>query len=432
MSRKFKRISVLIISTIFILITSVNSLASAKSQLLIDQDAPNDTKITQFVKEFIDGRLNKFLLKNSDLNSFKELYNNDLSNYIIPDKISHLKDKGDKFQELQLKFGKRLRDAKKVIGRDYFKNETTIDITSINKLEDNVIEVKFIETTKLYFKIYDGSSEYESYSDDHILDLIKVNNKYMVINEDIPNSLISQDFTNVNGKDDKKDLTSSFNTKISTNSAQINTMSTLSSLSYNRDAAKTYADNYYQNYNWYYRDFGNDCTNFVSQCINAGFNGTQDTSGNNKWFYTWPGQILNIGYSASWDSAPDSINYWNNCQWNTSYYYQSFSTAPTNWTTLPSTDLIWNYALNGNPVYYHWDTSEPTYYHHAAIITGKTGTLDDFGNLVTWRPSVNSHTSSRYHVDYTLYPYLDYQTLINQGVTPALGIVNIPDWSPID
>lgn len=48
------------------------------------------------------------------------------------------------------------------------------------------------------------------------------------------------------------------------NSLDVETASTLSLAN-----ARAYAERYYQNYNYYYPSFSNDCTNFVSQILLA-------------------------------------------------------------------------------------------------------------------------------------------------------------------
>jgi hypothetical protein len=412
----------LLISTTFLLNFTIFKVSAATD---------NNNQISESVKSFIDSRLKLFLDKNTDINTFVKLYNkNVLQGINLSKSVANVSIGNDKFEKLQLNFGKRLRDAKNVIGRDYYKNETSVTIKNIKLIDTNIYEVDAIETTKLYFKQYDNTSTYEAYSDEHILKVANINNKQVFLNEDMPNSLIGIDSSNVNIQAQNNMRETEKNLQKSLSSP----MATALATSYNRTSARAYADTYWNNYNTStYRTFDpSDCTNYISQCIKNGFNGTQDSSGSRKWFYNWPGYVVDVGYTVSWGAAQNSYEYWWYGQQNTTKYSQTFSTPPSNWTQLPSNDPIWNYALDGNPVFYHTDPNSTVYYNHAGIITGKVGTLDDFGNLVTWRPVVNCHTNNRYKSDYTLYPYVDYSGLISNNFNPTVTLINIPDWSPFD
>lgn len=430
-SKRFKKFLALALTAVFTcsFFTSQPIHANTQLSLLESKDEKIEDKITKFFEHFIDSRLKVFMDKESDLNSFKNLYNKQAADKSkLSEKAKSLHEKGNKFEKKIEGFGQRIRDSKKVIGRDYYNNETTIKIKSINEIESDLYEVVLIESTKLFFKTGKNSpSTYEAYEDEHVFTVLKNKNDFVIINEEMPNSLINIEVTNNNSDTVKMPI----GEKLISSSGPATTYAAAAA-NYDRNFAVQYADKHWSNYNTeQYRTFGNDCTNYISQAIKTGFYGTQDESGSKKWFYT-TGYIAGVGYSASWGAAQDSYDYWYFGQINTSKYDQIFYSPPTDFTVLPSDNSIWNYALPGNPIYYHTDPDATVYYNHAGIIVGKLGTLNDFGQLVTYRPVVNCHTNNRYHVDYTLFPYVPYQSLIDRGYYPAISIVNIPNWSPID
>jgi hypothetical protein len=62
------------------------------------------------------------------------------------------------------------------------------------------------------------------------------------------------------------------------------------SSNYNREEARRYALKHAKNYNSNYREFDNDCTNFVSQCLKAGgweYDGGYHRSPKNWYYYTY-------------------------------------------------------------------------------------------------------------------------------------------------
>ena len=84
--------------------------------------------------------------------------------------------------------------------------------------------------------------------------------------------------------------------------------------SYNRGQAVAYADQWAHGRNPAYVDLSpNDCTNFISQAMNAG--GLPQIGGGNKddWAW-WYSQTPTRGWSNSWSSAPDLNQHASNYQ----------------------------------------------------------------------------------------------------------------------
>ena len=78
---------------------------------------------------------------------------------------------------------------------------------------------------------------------------------------------------------------------------------------YNRYAAENYAETYALNPNPAYRYFGEDCTNFVSQCLYAG--GLTETGkywygSDYAWYYDWG---TRPGYSHTWTVANELYDF---------------------------------------------------------------------------------------------------------------------------
>lgn len=389
--------------------------------------------ISKALEDLLNKRMSIYIDRSKDISLVQNIYNRDIINEINLDyKLNQIINNGNKHLKKHQDFGERIRKAKEVTGRDYYKSQTTLTVNNIKELQDSVYEVQATEITKLYFKSYENPEDFEAYKEEHIFTIVLKNNKIAILDDNMPNSYIYTEYDGLKNNvqvpsDEKKVPSQTFTTN------KLTSIQTLTTTAYDGQKAADYADQYWSSYNTLvYRTFDNDCTNFVSQSIKYGLNGTQDTSGTYLWFYVWPGLLNGIGYSASWGSAYQSYDYWYIRQVYTTKYMQTFTVVPTQFTELPSTHPIWNYAEPGMPVYYHTDPNATVYYNHAGIIVGKIGTLNDFGDLITWRPIVDCHTNNRYHVDYTLYPYLDYQGMIDIGYEPALTIVNIPNFTPND
>jgi len=421
-----------IVSILLTLLMVFSSFSTIFAESIEEKYNLNGT-ISLALEDLLNKRMSLYIDRSKDISLVQNLYNKDIIDETKLDyKIKKIAEHGKIHLKKHQEFGERIRKAKQVIGRDYYKSQTTLIINNIKVLQDSIYEVQATETTKLYFASYGNPEDFEAFQEDHIFTIVLKNNKVSVLDDNMPNSHIYAEYNvvknNVKAPEDEKKAKLN---NIITNG--LTSVQTLTTTAYNGQIAADYADQYWSSYNTLaYRTFDNDCTNFVSQSFKSGLSGTQDTSGSYSWFYVWPGLINGVGYSASWGSAYQSYDYWYIRQVNTTKYMQTFTTVPTQFTELPSTHQIWNYAEPGMPVYYHTDPNASVYYNHAAIIVGKRGTLNDFGNLITWRPVVDSHTNNRYHADYTLYPYLNYQEMIDSGYEPGVTIINIPNFTPND
>ncbi len=141
---------------------------------------------------------------------------------------------------------------------------------------------------------------------------------------------------------------------------------------YNPDAAITYADTYWSNYNenyYNFNDYGGDCANFVSQCLYTGgipmVTGT--IYGSDGWFY-----VTASNRSATWTGANSHRN-----------WFLNYGVKIDNPTSAQ--------VLKGNPVYYNTDSDSN--YEHVAICVG----VNNSGT-----PVVNAHNSDVYRVPWTL------------------------------
>ncbi len=138
-------------------------------------------------------------------------------------------------------------------------------------------------------------------------------------------------------------------------------------LTYNRDAAASYADRYALSYNPGYVRFGADCANFASQGGRAG--GMPVTSGDysNGWWYNGKGtsSTSDDSYSLSWINVTKQMSYWNGSR--------------TDWVSSISG------LGKGDFVYYDW--SGDGYWDHVAVVAGSNSA----GQKV-----VDAHTTNYY------------------------------------
>ena len=138
-------------------------------------------------------------------------------------------------------------------------------------------------------------------------------------------------------------------------------------LTYNREAAASYADRYALSYNPGYVRFGADCANFASQGGRAG--GMPVTSGDysNGWWYNGKGtsSTSDDSYSLSWINVPKQMGYWTGSR--------------TDWVSSI------NGLGKGDFVYYDW--SGDGAWDHVAVVVG----TNSAGQKV-----VDAHTTNYY------------------------------------
>jgi cell wall-associated NlpC family hydrolase len=139
-------------------------------------------------------------------------------------------------------------------------------------------------------------------------------------------------------------------------------------LTYNRDAAASYADRYALSYNPGYVRFGADCANFASQGGRAG--GMPVTSGDysNGWWYNGKGTSSTSDdiYSLSWINVPKQMGYW----------------------TGSRTDWVSSIGGLGKGDFVYYDWSGDGAWDHVAVVVG----TNSAGQKV-----VDAHTTDYYH-----------------------------------
>ena len=144
-------------------------------------------------------------------------------------------------------------------------------------------------------------------------------------------------------------------------------------LTYDRDAAKAYADKYALSYNPTYVSFSADCANFGSQVMFAGGYPDFGDSYASGWWYDKGGTSSpsNDTYSHAWIAVANQQGAWN-------LKYTDFVTSISD-------------CARGDFVYYDW-TGDGTWDHVAEL----AGTNSD-GQKV-----IDAHTTDHYHVFWKL------------------------------
>jgi hypothetical protein len=164
--------------------------------------------------------------------------------------------------------------------------------------------------------------------------------------------------------------------------------------SYNGAAAAAYADTYWSTYNpqWpSYATSGGDCTNFVSQSLDAGgiaMRPNPPYSGTAAWFMR--GTPTNPNPSTSWINAND----------NSTFLGASLpATKVGTYTGLGPTVTQASGASQGDVISYDWN-GDGVVDHQAVVVTSDG-------------QSVDAHTNNRYHAYWTLAQYnAQWQTTI--------------------
>lgn len=325
----------------------------------------------------------------------------------------------------------RVRNSASLIGRTYINHDTTWKLNSIS-VNGNTATVDVIEKTKMYYTTPTDNSgtQWEGYVYDHTLTLLNNNGRWVVESDVVPDVYDSNTTVWDHSTASQLQLNTASNSS-TTNTMQKKTASTRMNSgditpntvqSYNGSNAAAYADTWWDSYNSAYTVFsGDDCTNFLSQCLEAGLS-TQvpsayntpavvDASGSYQWDYINYYSNTSGGHanSASWSAAENSRTYWYDGQINTAMGHIYDPPAPSG--TLNFGGVT---TSVGDAVYYDW-TSDGAI-DHAAIITGYS----------SGRPYIDQHSNFRYHQDITGYPNNP------QITTTTVYVVHIPNWSPTD
>ncbi len=144
-------------------------------------------------------------------------------------------------------------------------------------------------------------------------------------------------------------------------------------LSFDRDAAKTYADKYALSYNPTYTSFSADCANFGSQVMFAGGYPQFGSTYASGWWYDKNGTSSpgNDSYSHAWIAVANQQGAWN----------------------LKYTDVVSSISGvgKGDFVYYDW-TGDGTWDHVAELV----------GTNTAGQKVVDAHTTDHYHVFWKL------------------------------
>jgi cell wall-associated NlpC family hydrolase len=161
-------------------------------------------------------------------------------------------------------------------------------------------------------------------------------------------------------------------------------------LSYSGSAAAAYADTWALSNNPNYPNYGDDCTNFVSQALHAGgypFHGTNGSTTNyHNWFMS--NTLGWWNYSHTWTVAPDLLNF---------LYYDSPGGSPVAYKAPYQGSS--SGASNGDVIFYDWGDGKGV--SHDAIQVGY-GTDPSSGWVGTL---VDAHNTDHYHAIWHLRPY---------------------------
>ena len=147
----------------------------------------------------------------------------------------------------------------------------------------------------------------------------------------------------------------------------------VATLTYDRDAAKAYADKYWSTYNGSYVRFSSDCANFGSQVMFAGGYPSFGSGYESGWWYVKKGTSSpsDDSYSHSWIACIPQRGAW------AGKYADSVSGIGS--------------AVKGDFVYYDW-TNDGSWDHVAELVGTNSG-----GQKI-----VDAHTTDHYHVFWKL------------------------------
>jgi hypothetical protein len=161
---------------------------------------------------------------------------------------------------------------------------------------------------------------------------------------------------------------------------------------YDGAAAAAYADTYWQSYNPAWPSFarkGGDCTNFVSQALDAGGIAMRPSplySGDAAW-YMARSKGNHWSYALSWINAQDQSIF--------ALQHLPGVTQVADYTGVAPGEVVSDNAAQGDIVLYDWN-DDGVYDHEAIIVASSDGTTWDL---------VDAHTNNRYHAYWTLAQY---------------------------
>jgi hypothetical protein len=156
---------------------------------------------------------------------------------------------------------------------------------------------------------------------------------------------------------------------------------------YNRGNATSYAYSYANSYNSSYKSFGNDCANFVSQCIrNGGFvldYTPNNTTSCNAWWYSTNGAGTGDDTnSQTWSTANGLRNYLQSCQ--------SYANIVSGSSGYYSTGVEY-----GDVMFIDFGSGFDGVIDHTLIIYQIAAYIPPGGSICYYIPTVCAHTENR-------------------------------------
>ena len=164
---------------------------------------------------------------------------------------------------------------------------------------------------------------------------------------------------------------------------------------YNRQGAVNYANTWALSANPNYPRFSDDCTDFLSQAVNAGggypqVGGSSQTDDTQWWIHNG---TFGFSWSHSWSVALDNLTFFQN-QWPGG----SMGSLPPGGTYNP---YLPGAMTIGDTIYYDWGVGQGI--SHSTIVVSPYG--EDSGSPGYYGALVDEHTNDRSNVVYNLGPY---------------------------
>lgn len=261
----------------------------------------NSEHIQTFIKDFLDRRTSSLTEAPKSHSLLKS------SNGMIQESEAIFKNEITALAELELR-----KDVLKDWGESYTHHITEVNINSVEAKDDTLV-VDIEEYTELYYKKITGEEpEYTAFVSDRQFYFEKTpTGEWKLISQRLVNPYGPVPINEPAGVTKEEmnsalELINTLNTKVDKEIRLMDSLKTASipgiQATFNHTKARDYALKYWKNYNSKYRKFDNDCTNFISQAMDAG--GWTHVSGfyrdSKYWWYNFLNQTW------SWVGVP----YW--------------------------------------------------------------------------------------------------------------------------
>lgn len=262
--------------------------------------------------------------------------------------------------------------SRKTPSRGYDKAEVAVTIDHVKKDTERSVTVTATERTRLYFDHEDPKApSFEAYRLKHEFRIVAKDGKWLLEHADadlkpgpppptqitrIPRSTIVETYHPKNNSSKTTQIDSSIepNEKTPSKLSPINA----SDPPYDYLAMLDYANKYWDNYNPEYRAFDNDCTNFISQIMDAG--GWDHKSGlwssNSAWWYNW------LNNTHSWSGADNWFRFAREESGRVTSLEHIYQMQPSD-----VLQVDWDLPGNENP------NEPPDNIDHTMIVTGTKG-----------------------------------------------------------